>query len=316
MRTEPDFALRVELQEALIEELRVAREAELRQLLKEQGKVNYIQNMWSTPWVYASAAIVAGFLILFVVLKYYVPTNEYPLVQNTESVSDEGDPDEAPDQDLPQSEVQNNAVQSDTSTTGTADSLVPIVDEAPEMVEDEEVPAQEFAVKKTKNQDLTSLRKESDKIQVDDDVEVKRDKMLESRSVKVLLIGATTAKAPAAVEVETSSTETVSKKTKKGLFKKDKEETADDAAGEAVQAPSERILKVELWESNVNFKGYLWDKETLLLYDIRTEENLTFKEYNGQLYMKRGSKYYQLKRSAKFEGYVPLTDSAILKSLE
>lgn len=320
MRTEPEFARRVELQEALIEELKVAREAELRQILKEQGKVNYIQNLWSPRWVYASAAIVTGFLALFVVLKYFVPQTEFPLVENTkteETVSNE-DTGTEEDSEGTVRRSKNDQV-SDTNNLIAIDSTEVEPDmlaaESAEEQDVEDEPVTEAKPRTTKKQDLTNLRQESDKIQVEDDVEVKRDRLLESRTIKLEVLGTQVKAAESTNEVVVLQ-ESASKKTKNKLFRKDKEESGDEATGEAISAPDERMLKLELWESNVNFKGYLWDKETLLLYDVNPSETLRFKELNGALYMKRGAKYYQLKRSAKFESYVPLSDPTIIKSLE
>ena len=58
LRDDPDFAKNVELQQMLVAELQAQRKDELKAFISENAQVDYIQNIWSKKWMYASVAIV------------------------------------------------------------------------------------------------------------------------------------------------------------------------------------------------------------------------------------------------------------------
>jgi len=321
LRNDEEFALQVELQAALIKELKVSREQELRTLLKEQGNVNYISNMWSTPWLRASAAVFLGFLALFIVIKYFMPEESRPLVENQKKSPTEIVEDTTTTED---EELAENANRSDSSATiqsDTSTNNIPELDGLAEEEIDQDIVEKPTEVSEQKD-DFTTLRKESDQLEVEDDVEVKTDKLLLSKSVFVLVLDAPVVKTKRLDEISTSET-TSSKISRRERKKREKEleeqeKAADKVEGgsDAVAAPLSKKQNIELWEGVVNSQGYMWDKQTLLLYGIKPTEKLLFKQYQNTLYMKRGSKYYSINRSAKFEPYRAVTNTEILKALE
>jgi hypothetical protein len=75
-------------------------------------------------------------------------------------------------------------------------------------------------------------------------------------------------------------------------------------------------LKVEYWQSVVNFKGYKLSDTRLLLFDILPEEKISLKSIDDKIYLKRGGIYYKLVASNKFEQYETVSNPDLLKILD
>lgn len=75
-------------------------------------------------------------------------------------------------------------------------------------------------------------------------------------------------------------------------------------------------LKVEYWQSVVNFKGYKLSDTRLLLFDILPEEKISLKAIDDKIYLKRGGIYYKLVASNKFEQYETVSNPDLLKILD
>jgi hypothetical protein len=321
IRTEPDFADQVELQKAIIRELQVAREAQLRSVLKERGQVNYIKNMWSTTWLRASAAIIIAFVAMFVIVKFFVPQSGVISENNNQSKEITSDNEPA--------EEEVSAIDSATNNVPVEGQLESAEEVSPDEITEETLKEEEGNVTQnakdntanvpatTESENLERLKKAEDKLDVNDDVEVKTDKMVLAQKVNVLMLDAPIKTTQTTGTYKNEELKDVSVKKGKDKKKENQTETEAPTATDYDKVTFQsRQQDIELWQSIVNFRGYMWDKQTLILYDIQATEALLFKEIGGQLYMKRGNKYYQIKRSSKFEPYVVLTDPAILKSLQ
>ncbi len=75
-------------------------------------------------------------------------------------------------------------------------------------------------------------------------------------------------------------------------------------------------VKVEYWQSVVNFKGYKLSRINLQLYDIKPDENISLKYLDKVLYMKKNGTFYKLKASGNFESYQKEGNGDIIKILE
>lgn len=319
IRNDGEFALQVELQSALREEIKVAREKDLRALLAQEGKVKYIKNMWSTPWLRASAAVIIGFVGLFFVIKYFMPEEARPLVENqaTEKASDK-------DTEIISKDI-DTAVYiplSDSSVANEGDSLSidEIASEEEEIVDEDVAPKTNQTSKDA--DDFSDLRERSEKLKVEDDVEVKTDKLLLAKNIYILVLDAPAANREAGTLDEETTAESASsklsrkerKRLKKAAEKKESSEATENKATDS--APMSKQQNIEFWEGVVNSQGYMWDSQTLLLYGIKPSESLSFKQYQGRLYMRRGATYYAINKSAKFEPYKVVTNSETLKILQ
>lgn len=55
--------------------IREARREELKDYIKQNAKIRYIGNVWSTKWVMASAAVITLFFLSYIVIEYVVKPN-------------------------------------------------------------------------------------------------------------------------------------------------------------------------------------------------------------------------------------------------
>jgi len=319
IRTEPDFAEQVELQRAIISEIEIARKKELRTLLTDQGKVNYISNSWSTTWIRASAAIIIGFVALFFIIKYYMPDEANPLVERTQDNTTK----EVTTPVIEKPEVETPAMPRDSVVEfATANNATDSIAQPAIVSEDEAETSEEIAevadVDDRQDTEIATLREESDKLEVEEDVEVKKDQLLAERVVQVRSLGQAYKQVEIASETEVVATKKLSRKERRKLKEaaESTEADRDDTADVDTKSPTgAENLSIELWESIVSFKGYVWDRETLLLYGVDTTEQLDFTRYNGVLYMRKGTKYYIIRKSSKFESYKELKDLNIISAI-
>jgi hypothetical protein len=93
-------------------------------------------------------------------------------------------------------------------------------------------------------------------------------------------------------------------------------ETNDDLRVSNVRKVKGTSVKVEFWQSVVNFKGYKLNGNKLLLFDIKRDENVNLKFLDNQLYLKKNGYYYKLNGSETFETYKKETNIEIIKTLE
>lgn len=75
-------------------------------------------------------------------------------------------------------------------------------------------------------------------------------------------------------------------------------------------------MKVEYWESVVNFKGYKLKGSNLKLFDVDPGETIQLKYLDKRLYMKRNGQYFRMNASGQFEPYQKELSEEVLKSLD
>ena len=92
--------------------------------------------------------------------------------------------------------------------------------------------------------------------------------------------------------------------------------TNDDLKVSNVRKVKGTSVKVEFWQSVVNFKGYKLNENKLQLFDIKRDENVNLKFLDNQLYLKKNGYYYKLNASETFETYKKETNAEIIKTLE
>jgi HD-GYP domain-containing protein (c-di-GMP phosphodiesterase class II) len=73
-------------------------------------------------------------------------------------------------------------------------------------------------------------------------------------------------------------------------------------------------ISVELWQNPLNFRGYKFSKNKLILYGIDTEEPLSFYYFREKFYMRWRDKFYELQGDNSFNPYVVATNSQAIQS--
>ncbi len=75
-------------------------------------------------------------------------------------------------------------------------------------------------------------------------------------------------------------------------------------------------VKVEYWRSVVGFKGYKLSGVKLQLFDMKPEEKVSLKYLDKQLYLKKNGSYFKMNDSGNFEPYQKENNSELIKSLD
>jgi len=92
--------------------------------------------------------------------------------------------------------------------------------------------------------------------------------------------------------------------------------TSPDLKVGEVRKVKSSTVKVEYWQSVVNFKGYKLNGSNLQLFDVSPEEGVSLKFLDKHLYMKKNGSYYKLNPSGSFETYQKESNPEIIKLLE
>ena len=305
---DPEFQKEVELQRQIIEAIKKQRKAELKAYISENSKVTYFQNSWGNKWNYASAAIVILFVSAFFIMKFYNPNPNSTEIVVTEKP------------DTTSLAQEDSITQLDTQTLAIQDVTIPNVERADEDVDSEieespeDIELDETADKieetntdagfQTEDEELVpTAEKSANRVSPNADLEVKKDQLLSTKSFTVVMFSPNFGTG-AGKTSNSDSNKTVS----------DTEITTAKTS-ERYKENTSRILQVEFWKSPVNFKGYQYSNSGLKLYDISEDANLVFKELDGRLYMKTGSKYYYLEKNSAYNKFVEVKNSTLLKAL-
>lgn len=83
-------------------------------------------------------------------------------------------------------------------------------------------------------------------------------------------------------------------------------------AGLVVPADKDGEFPVEFWESPVNYHGYRWDNNTLMLYGIDQPDKVRLYRLDRRLFLRSGTELFEIVPAADFMPYRPLKDPEIL----
>jgi len=152
------------------------------------------------------------------------------------------------------------------------------------------------------NKNDSAITREEDKLLLTttDSLEVKKDKKIGEKNYLV-----------AAFETNLS-TGTSNDKTNKVSF--------NDSINLPKTSNLRRInginLKIEYWQSVVNFRGYKLSDNKLQLFDIKPEENVSLKYLDNNLYIKKSGMNYKLIPSGNFEQLQKVNNTEIINKLD
>jgi len=352
LKVDPEFARKVELQLLLIEEIKESRRKELKSFLTENARVDYIQNIWSTKWMYASAAIIILTLGTYFTLQRFnvkdkgiAHTEEHQKPKISES-------DKADKNELRKEEVGSD-VKGDL--TELEENKVETLTESSD--EERKVELNDNGDLKYKSADVDSdgLKTNSEKATVsmkdlgarekelasDDNEVVEKDSMTFQRVQSVTNLDLAKIKnieqrdqymeegklAEVTVKKQDKKKERGRKIAERRLKIEDQDsvdlvgtdEDFDAVNDNVVTAKTQKTpaqtITIQYWKSIVKYKGYRFDGSMLLLYGISQDDPISFKKYNQTLYMKHNGMFFVLISDKAFNKYKEVTDSELLKKL-
>ncbi len=75
-------------------------------------------------------------------------------------------------------------------------------------------------------------------------------------------------------------------------------------------------LKVEFWQSPINYKGYKMTKNKIVLFGVNPEENLKLFHSEDAIFLKQNQNYYRLYFTDEYKQFEKVTDALLISKLK
>lgn len=75
------------------------------------------------------------------------------------------------------------------------------------------------------------------------------------------------------------------------------------------------FASIEFWKSPLNYKGYKWANQKLILFGFYQFDNIKIKTINKLYYLQYENAYYLLEQSVSFHTIINITDEQLIKKL-
>lgn len=314
LRNDEDFKVAFELQKEIIAAIEANRERELKEMLTQGTKHKAIPMFGNRmPLVLGTAAAIALLAVAFFTLPKYFSTNDTE--SSTELAKESDDrPNEKKDITLIDTGAILKELNADSNSLAKETPLptvdqTPIVEESLENIEAEEELADmdkslSEADASTDGIETTSLPKKDIVVDKEETIEgededILKDELIATKTYSVSKVSLDFDK----LETEESTEAKRSDVNEKVLENAEYKETPT------------RNLKVEHWNSVVNFRGYQYDGNSLRLYSIPKETPLNFKELDGRLYVELKGDFYQIEQNKNYKRLIEVTNPTLLKVL-
>jgi len=136
--------------------------------------------------------------------------------------------------------------------------------------------------------DSFAIKDDSETVKIsysEDDIIVRRDELLESRSIELITLDGKT---------KNSKSDSLLK-------------LIDNNGAEKTQ------YKIEFWKSPINYKGFKMIRNNIIAFGLETSENCKLYSYEQQFYLKHGNSVFKIYQTSDFQSFVKLTDESIIK---
>jgi hypothetical protein len=279
MKNDPEFAKRVYVQQQTIEAIKIHRKEQLKTILQESSKTVYIKNEWGKKWTLASASVIVFFISLFAIVKFILPTNlEQPIATEktqTPKANDDITMDPVP---ITEPVVEKNTPfesQISEDEDPTLEGLA--FDDTEENLKPDSL----YDTMENSNKAIASLPPSNADL-IEDDILV--EKLISTKSFVVQ-----------DVSLSFDESQTESKRKKLSLKGTKSEVSSSTDSSLITEKAGSKSIKVEFWESPINFKGYSYQTLSgLKLYGFNLDGKIQFKELDGRLYLFFNSKIFHI----------------------
>jgi len=75
-------------------------------------------------------------------------------------------------------------------------------------------------------------------------------------------------------------------------------------------------IKIEFWQSPINYKGYKMTKNKIVLFGINPDENIKLFHLDDDTFIKHNQNYYRLYFTDDFKQFEKITDTSIIAKLK
>jgi len=79
-----------------------------------------------------------------------------------------------------------------------------------------------------------------------------------------------------------------------------------------IKETTNSLFTIEYWQSPINYKGYKMEKNKLLLFGLKTDEDSKIYKLNGVHYLKSGTKFYKVENSTEYKPFETIGEQNIL----
>ncbi len=329
LKDDPAFLKQVQLQKAIIQSIEASRHADLKAMLQERtSKSRGIIPL--NGRLLAIAATVVSLVALGFVLRYVIgfgPENsELSTEDKPPAVQEQVAKPDAQEQDADDLVLVDSLKNEDKKplpiTEIDSNAQYVVADEEP--VDEEIEEPRYFNVETDEDADLAQLREDEEELD-GERFKARRDTMLGSTNVVLWAVNTASVVRQSDITSVTTNDDT-DKKASRGLGrknkdKKQKEELDKESVPDELKAPAKPIrqqvksVRVEFWHSIVNFKGYKFDGNKLLLFDTPQNTSLSLTQLDGNIYLNKNGTYYRIIANNSFNQLRKVTDSTVLNSL-
>lgn len=90
--------------------------------------------------------------------------------------------------------------------------------------------------------------------------------------------------------------------------------TANTSSGLPKAPPVNKSIKVEFWQSPINFKGYKYFRNKLYLYGLKPNDEISIFTYNEKLYLKTQKGIFQLLEQNSYNPFVQVKNPELIEN--
>jgi hypothetical protein len=83
-------------------------------------------------------------------------------------------------------------------------------------------------------------------------------------------------------------------------------------AASGIKEPASSPVVIEFWKSPVNYRGYKFTKNKLVLFGMHTQDFPKLYKLNDSFYLRSGEKFFKIERLPEFRSYEQIQDPALL----
>ena len=335
IKNDPELELEFKTHKLLAEGIKLARKEELKDYLKEHGKVEYFQNIWGKKWRSASAVIVLLFTCSFFIAQYLSKkaANEMTVANKEDVLKTEKTKEQPGSNPIEKPITEESDITLNNSRNITQESLdyknIEVFEDA-ELIASDAMDTNRFVVEGEPyfKKPVTSNKSEELKKEYKDLPIAEEKKLFDTTFIAQVYSSRITDKkdntqSEAGTEIVQSKARNASAKNNVELKEKEsleatKEQMVKDTIDAELKNEKDLDLEpnsifVEFWQSPLNFKGYQY-QSALKLYGVKSE-SISIIQYDYILYMKVSDQYCKIVKSKEYLPFKFIKDINLIQKL-
>lgn len=268
---DPDFAKEFEWYKLVVLGIQESRKEELKNYIKANAKITYWGNVWGRSWNIASAAIMVLALASYLVVKFYVK---------------------------PQSETNKEIAQNLDSNSNTNSTLQAPANNESEALKEEEKKLSEAPKIDLKKNDLPTLKESPQEDSEISLADVSEDEITLTPEQKEI------------PKIGNSNVEKASASKKEEDIKIKSDVLIQNfninilLISEDESVKTDRPIKVNIWQSPVNFKGYSFNGKEINLFGVEDPKSIEIYSISNEYFLIKDADYFKIENTGgKYKSY-------------